>query len=149
MAAVNPRRANGSLRDKVRARVLREETHCWLCGAPVDKTLPHGLPASPEVDEIVPVSKGGSPFDRKIAAWPIDYATAGEGTATQTKSDTPTCDPSKPAGNGADGCPGHHAPTPGAGPTSAVVPFSLMGFFPHGGRRFSPSRRFLWLLESI
>ncbi|AHB31611.1 HNH endonuclease [Arthrobacter phage vB_ArS-ArV2] len=61
----NPRRSNGTLRDKIRARVLREETHCWLCGKEVDKTLPHGQPGSPEVDEINPVSKGGSPFDRK------------------------------------------------------------------------------------
>jgi 5-methylcytosine-specific restriction endonuclease McrA len=60
----NPRRANGHRRDQVRARVLREESDCWLCGKPVDKTLPHGLPGSPEVDEIVPVSLGGSPIDR-------------------------------------------------------------------------------------
>ena len=61
---VNPRRSNGTRRDKIRARVLREESHCWLCGELVDTSLPHGLPASPEVDEVVPVSKGGSPFDR-------------------------------------------------------------------------------------
>jgi 5-methylcytosine-specific restriction endonuclease McrA len=60
----NPRQANGHRRRKVRAQVLREETHCWLCGELVDKTLPAGLPGSPEVDEIVPVSLGGSPFDR-------------------------------------------------------------------------------------
>lgn len=60
----NPRRANGHRRDQVRRRVLAEETHCWLCGGPVDTTLPHGLPESPEVDEVVPVSLGGSPFDR-------------------------------------------------------------------------------------
>lgn len=35
---------------------------CHLCGRPVDKSLPAGLPGSPEVDEIVPVSKGGSPY---------------------------------------------------------------------------------------
>ena len=33
-----------------------------LCGRPVDKSLPPGLPGSPEVDEIIPVSKGGSPY---------------------------------------------------------------------------------------
>jgi 5-methylcytosine-specific restriction endonuclease McrA len=60
----NPRRANGSMRNKLRARVLREETHCWLCKLPVDKTLPHGLPGSPEIDEVIPVSKGGSPYER-------------------------------------------------------------------------------------
>ena len=60
----NPRRTNGSLRDKVRSRVLREEDDCWLCHLPVDKTLPPYLPGSPEVDEVIPVSKGGSPYDR-------------------------------------------------------------------------------------
>lgn len=44
--------------------MLAEEDRCWLCGKPVDTTLPAGLPNSPEVDEIVPVSRGGSPFDR-------------------------------------------------------------------------------------
>ncbi|MGP5724610.1 HNH endonuclease [Arthrobacter rhombi] len=61
----NPRRTNGARRDKLRARILREETHCWLCKQPVDTKLPHGQPASPEVDEIIPVSKGGDPFDRR------------------------------------------------------------------------------------
>ena len=62
--AGNPRRANGHRRDQVRARVLREETDCWLCGQPVDVTLPPFLPDSPEVDEVVPVSLGGDPLDR-------------------------------------------------------------------------------------
>ena len=60
----NPRRANGHRRDKVRARVLREENDCWLCGKPVDKTLGPYLDGSPEVDEIIPVSLGGDPFAR-------------------------------------------------------------------------------------
>lgn len=62
--AVNPRRTNGTLRNKLRARVLKEETHCHLCLELVDKTLSHGQPGSPEIDEIIPVSKGGSPYDR-------------------------------------------------------------------------------------
>lgn len=73
---------NGAARRRVRARVLREEHICHLCGMPVDKTLtklwgshgprcadpgcpgctPH--PMAPEIDEIVPVSRGGSPYDR-------------------------------------------------------------------------------------
>ncbi len=60
----NPRRANGYRRDQVCRRVKAEESDCWLCGQPVDKTLPPYLSGSPEVDEIVPVSLGGSPFDR-------------------------------------------------------------------------------------
>ena len=79
----NPRRANGHRRNQLRAKVLREESDCWLCGEPVDKTLglmagvhsprcvkpecpgcvPH--PMSPEVDEVVPVSLGGDPLDRR------------------------------------------------------------------------------------
>ena len=55
----NPRRANGSKRDKVRARVLREENTCHLCGQWVDVRLPHGLPGSPEVDEVIPVELAG------------------------------------------------------------------------------------------
>lgn len=60
----NPRVANGHRRRKLRAQVLAEETHCYRCGQPVDTTLPAGFPESPEVDEIIPVSKGGSPYDR-------------------------------------------------------------------------------------
>lgn len=72
------------MRNAVVARVKREESICWLCGRPVDKSLPYLMPgahtkrcANPagctgclphpwrgEVDEIIPVSRGGSPFDR-------------------------------------------------------------------------------------
>lgn len=60
----NPRRRNGHRRNQLRARVLREETHCAICGDEVDTSLPHGLPESPEVDELLPVSRGGDPLDR-------------------------------------------------------------------------------------
>ena len=60
----NPRVSNGHRRRQLRARVLREEDVCWLCNGTVDKTLPAGHPMAPEVDEIIPVSKGGSPYDR-------------------------------------------------------------------------------------
>lgn len=78
----NPRRANGHRRDQIIKRVRAEEAHCGLCGEPVDKTLTvvwgaHGPkcldPSCPgctphpmrgEVDEIIPVSRGGSPFER-------------------------------------------------------------------------------------
>ena len=61
----NARRANGTARTKLRSRVLREETHCHLCDQPVDRKLPHGLPGSPEVDEIIPIAYGGNPLDRR------------------------------------------------------------------------------------
>lgn len=77
-----PANANGHRRRQLRARVLAEETHCALCGLPVDKTLtmqwgvhgprcrggecrgcvPHERRA--EVDEDLPRSRGGSPYDR-------------------------------------------------------------------------------------
>lgn len=79
----NPRRVDGHTRDKIRALVIRQETHCWLCLQPVDKSIRFTAgqhkkscqnprckgckldPMSPEADEIVPVSKGGSHTDRK------------------------------------------------------------------------------------
>ena len=64
MGKSNPRNANGHRRRQVRARVLAEEDTCWLCGLPVDKTLKTPHPGSPEVDEVIPVSLGGSPIDR-------------------------------------------------------------------------------------
>lgn len=60
----NPRRANGTKRDRLVARVKREESHCHLCEQWVDVRLPHGLPGSPEVDELLPVIYGGNPLDR-------------------------------------------------------------------------------------
>ena len=60
----DPRTSNGTARKKMRARVRAEESVCWICKQPVDTSLPAGLPLSPEVDEIVPVSLGGDPFDR-------------------------------------------------------------------------------------
>jgi len=59
----DPRSRNGHRRRKVRAHVLAGEPICGICNGFVDVTLPHGLPDSPEVDEIIPISKGGSPYD--------------------------------------------------------------------------------------
>lgn len=60
----NPRRTNGARRDAIRRWVLATQDHCALCGKPVDKSLKTPHPMSAEVDEIIPVSKGGSPYDR-------------------------------------------------------------------------------------
>lgn len=60
----NPRRTNGSKRTALLKRVRAEENECWLCSQPVDKSLPPGLPGSPEVHEVIPTSRGGSPYDR-------------------------------------------------------------------------------------
>ena len=76
----NPRRTNGHRRTQLRRRVLAAYDRCAICGGDVDKSLGmmpgrHGPrcqggdcqgcipdPMRPEVDEIVPVSKGGSPY---------------------------------------------------------------------------------------
>lgn len=62
MSRINPRRTNGWRRTQLRARVLATYTTCALCGQPVDKTLKTPHPMSAEVDEIIPVSKGGDPL---------------------------------------------------------------------------------------
>ncbi|PWJ22793.1 HNH endonuclease [Branchiibius hedensis] len=60
----NPRRSNGTRRDRLVRRVKREENTCHLCGQPVNIQLPAGRPGSPEIDELIPVALGGSPYDR-------------------------------------------------------------------------------------
>ena len=58
------RYANGHARRDVRAWLRAQCLPCHICGRPIDYSLPAGDPWSFEVDEIVPVSKGGSPIDR-------------------------------------------------------------------------------------
>lgn len=60
---VDPRKINSSLRSTLRKRVIATYDTCALCGREVDKTLHYLDPLAPEVDEIVPVSRGGSPYD--------------------------------------------------------------------------------------
>lgn len=59
----NPRRAYGHRRDALRARVLGRGDPCWICGLPIDPAEPNLSPVQGVVDELVPVSKGGSPLD--------------------------------------------------------------------------------------
>lgn len=59
----NPRRTNGYRRNAVLRRVRGRGEPCWICGHALDPSLPPGLPESLECDELVPVSKGGSPYD--------------------------------------------------------------------------------------
>lgn len=73
MSKPNPRRANGARRTALRKRVAAMGMPCHLCGRPIDyslttyvdpddgKTKRH--PMSYELDEIIPVSKGGDPLD--------------------------------------------------------------------------------------
>ena len=67
--AQNPRRTNSSKRNNLRAWLRSQHRGCWICrvfGRPdyIDYSLPAGHPLSFEVDELVPVSKGGSPYSR-------------------------------------------------------------------------------------
>lgn len=49
--------------EKARAKILKTQTVCGICGKPVDFSLKYPHPLSPTVDHIVPVSKGGHPSD--------------------------------------------------------------------------------------
>ena len=60
----NPRRSNGSRRSKLRKQVAAEGMPCHICGRPINYSLPPGDPMSFELDEIIPVSRGGDPLDR-------------------------------------------------------------------------------------
>ena len=62
--ARDSRYANGHRRRQVRAWCLKHFDTCALCGKPIDKSLKTPHPMSAEVDEIVPVSLGGSPYER-------------------------------------------------------------------------------------
>ncbi len=61
--AKNPRYANGARRRAIRDRWRAIGAPCALCGLDIDYDLPAGHPMSFEVDEIVPVSRGGDPLD--------------------------------------------------------------------------------------
>ena len=62
MTRTNPRRTNGWRRDQLRRRVLAAYDTCAICGKPIDKTLRTPHPLSAEVDELIPVSRGGDPL---------------------------------------------------------------------------------------
>ena len=65
----NPRYANYQARVNVRRWLKAQGRPCWICRAfgrtgTIDYSLPAGHPYSFEVDELVPVSLGGSPTAR-------------------------------------------------------------------------------------
>ena len=50
----------GRPRTRVKAQVRREEPNCWLCGLPIDLSLPRmgrAHPMSSVIDEVIPRSK--------------------------------------------------------------------------------------------
>lgn len=61
--ARDPRRQYPKQREDLRRRVYAMQDVCGICGHEVDKTLPAGLPLSPELDEIIAIALGGSAYD--------------------------------------------------------------------------------------
>ena len=59
----DPRNKNGNARRKLRARLRAEGRPCHMCGQPIDYNLPAGHTWGFEVNELEPVSRGGSPLD--------------------------------------------------------------------------------------
>ena len=59
----NPRYRKYHARVNLRRRVAKRGDPCAICGKPIDYSLPRGHPMAYELDEIVPISRGGSPTD--------------------------------------------------------------------------------------
>lgn len=59
---INPRKANGHRRRVLCSRVLTRDQSCWICGLPIDRTLSNLHPCQGVVDELTPISRGGSPY---------------------------------------------------------------------------------------
>jgi len=60
---------NTTIRDRHRATIRKGEPHCWICGQPIDYTLPHLDPGAFVVDHVIPLDKGGpDTLDNKRAA---------------------------------------------------------------------------------
>jgi len=49
--------------EAARAKILKTQTICGICGKPVDLSLKYPHPLSATIDHIIPVSKGGHPSD--------------------------------------------------------------------------------------
>jgi hypothetical protein len=69
MPSSNIRYANYQARVNIRRWLKGQARPCWICRAfgksgVIDYTLPARHPLSFEVDELIPVSKGGSPISR-------------------------------------------------------------------------------------
>lgn len=67
--STNVRYSDGNARRKLRKWLRDQHRPCWICKAfgrnpRIDYDLPAGHPLSFEVDELLPVSLGGSPYDR-------------------------------------------------------------------------------------
>lgn len=63
MPSSNPRYANYKARQRIRKQLEQDNSPCWICGLPIPAAKA-GHPYAMEVDELVPISKGGSAIDR-------------------------------------------------------------------------------------
>lgn len=44
-------------------KIMATQSICGICGNPVDKSLPYPNPMCATIDHIIPINKGGHPFD--------------------------------------------------------------------------------------
>jgi len=65
MAKSNVRVSNGHARRTLRRWWKSQGLPCQICGRAIDYSLPSGHPLSFEVDEKIPVSRGGNPLSRE------------------------------------------------------------------------------------
>ncbi len=49
--------------EKNKKKIYATQTHCGICGKPVDFSIKYPHPLSPCIDHIIPVDKGGHPSD--------------------------------------------------------------------------------------
>lgn len=78
---------------KARQRVLNEEEdRCGECLRTVDKTLKSPHPSSPEVDHIIPLSRGGAPYDRSNLQLVHKWCNQKKGNRIGRRAKTPVYD---------------------------------------------------------
>ena len=63
MTSVNPRYANGYQRRKTVRWLKHQCRPCWVCRLPIDYELPRQSRYAFQCDELIPVSRGGSPYE--------------------------------------------------------------------------------------
>lgn len=49
--------------ERAKKRILKTQSVCGICGMPVDKKIKYPDPMSACIDHIIPLAKGGHPFD--------------------------------------------------------------------------------------
>lgn len=91
MDSTHRAKANGHrYREAKRRFVGKAEPWCTICGAEVDKTLEWPDPASPTVDHIIPLARGGNAMD--VALWGLAHL-----RCNRLKSDTMPGSGTRPA----------------------------------------------------